>query len=291
MNYQSRIGILDSGVGGLSVYLPLRAALGNVDMVYVADTAFAPYGTKSQSDLVDRLVTLGEWFVDQGVALLVVACNTATVNGIDELRAALPTLTIVGMEPAVKPAVAEYDRVIVLGTNSTVTNPRYHDLVRRSLNPGVILSARSASADQGVEESGLADGAFVHEHLDGPIDVTRFGSKMIWHVGANELVAQVESGRLTDPTILEQKLQVSVRDPQALVIGCSHFSFLKSTIEKRWPQLEIFDGADGVVAQARKIALDQSLDRGSGRTDFVSTGPERDVRFIAPPIHFRHVEI
>lgn len=266
-----KVGILDSGVGGLSVYLPLRAALGDVDMVYLADSAFAPYGTKSQSDLVDRLITLGEWFVDQGITLLVVACNTATVNGIDELRSALPGIEIVGMEPAVKPAAAEHDRVIVLGTNSTVTNPRYHDLVARVLDP----SRQSAQ----------------HEHIDDSTDVTRLGDKTIWHVGANELVAQVESGRLTDPTILEGKLQVVVREPEAVVIGCSHFSFLKSTIEKRWPELAIFDGADGVVSQARKIALEHGLDRGGGRTDFLTSGPDRDVKFIAPPIHFRHVEI
>lgn len=271
MNHQSLIGILDSGVGGLSVYLPLRAALPDVDIIYLADSAWAPYGQKSRDELVARLITLGQWFLRQGVALLVVACNTATVSGIEELRAALPELLIVGMEPAVKPAAELTDRIVVLGTNSTVTNTRYHDLVTRVIDP-----------DRATHD---------HEHQVGPIDVTRHGDKIIWHVGANELVAQVEAGRLTDSTLLETKLQVSVREPQSIVIGCSHFSFLKSTIEKRWPELEIFDGADGVVSHARKIAVDQGLDRGSGRTDFLTTGPERQVRFIAPPIHFRHVEI
>lgn len=224
--------------------------LPNADMQYVADAAFAPYGTKEQRALVHRLINLTQWFVDREVSLLVLACNTATVNGIDELRHQFPRLRIVGMEPAIKPAAEATDRIIVLGTESTVTNLRYHELVER-----------------------WADG------------------KTVWHVGANELVAQVEAGRLTDPTLLAQKLSIPSREPESVVIGCSHFSFLKSTLEKEWPELMIFDGADGVVAQARTIALDQGIDQGSGRTNFLTTGQDRTVRFLVPPVHFRHVDI
>lgn len=245
------IGILDSGVGGLSVYLPLRSALPDADILYLADAAFAPYGTKAQSALLDRLRIITRWFIDQGVELLVIACNTATVNGIDALRTEFPKLEIVGMEPAIKPASRATDRIVVLGTESTVTNPRYRELVDR-----------------------YAVG------------------KTVWNVGANELVTQVESGRLTDPTVLEQKLQVGVREPQSVVIGCSHFSFLKATIEKRWPDLQIFDGADGVVSQVVRIAGSTlRVEPRDGHSEFLTTGPERDVQFLAPPIHFRHVDI
>ncbi len=271
------VGILDSGVGGLSVYLPLRAALPDVDMVYLADAAFAPYGTRSQPVLVDRLSTVGQWLKRHGVQLLVVACNTATVNGAEELRAALPDITIVGMEPAIKPAAEATDRIIVLGTESTVGNPRYRELVARSIGTDGNIPGVQAQADD--------------QHPRG-VTVTRAGHKVIWHIGANELVAQVEAGRLTDTTLLEQKLQVPVLEPEAVVIGCSHFSFLKSTIAKRWPELAIFDGADGVVRQT--IALlgsDRRVEPRDGRSTFLTTGPDREVRFISPPIHFRHVDI
>lgn len=273
MNHQSLIGILDSGVGGLSVYLPLRSALPDADILYLADTAFAPYGTKEQSELLDRLRLITRWFQAQGVRLLVLACNTATVNAIDVLRAEFPELQIVGMEPAVKPALEAVNRVIVLGTNSTVTNPRYHDLVTRLVDP-------IRDDDDGT-----------HEHQAGPVDVTRLGDKVIWHVGANELVEQVESGNLTDPTLLERKLSLVSREAEAVVIGCSHFAFLKPTIASVWPTLQIFDGADGVVSQASRLAYDAKLDQGNGHTQFLTTGPDRTVSFLSPPLAFRHVDM
>lgn len=245
------IAVIDSGVGGLSVYLPLRSRLPEADILYLADAQFAPYGIKSREEITRRLYELAGWLVSRGVRLLVLACNTATVNAIEDLRRTFPSLRIVGIEPAIKPAAEQCDRIVVLGTQSTVENDRYQALVAR-----------------------YAEG------------------KRVWNVGAPELVRQVEAGRLTDPTELDRLLNVAVREPEAVVIGCTHFSFLKATIHAHWPQLEIFDGADGVVAETVKWASMRGLlPEGEGRSAFFTTGPERTVQFVSPPIVFHHVEI
>lgn len=245
------IGIFDSGVGGLSVALPLRRELPEVDLIYLADAAFAPYGEHTQAEIVARMRRVTQWFHDRGVRLLVIACNTATVNAIDELRLSFVDMTFVGIEPAIKPAAQVCERIMVLGTRSTVLNDRYKTLTGRY-----------------------------------------WAGKELWSVGANELVRQVESGDLDDASNLE-RLDPPLSDVDGLVIGCTHFSFLVPTIQRHWPGLKIFDGADGVVR--RTVELAQSL--GStprvegGESAFLTTGPDRTVSFIHPPIHFHHVEL
>ncbi|MBI4022711.1 glutamate racemase [Candidatus Berkelbacteria bacterium] len=256
------IGVFDSGVGGLSVALPLRQVLPNADLIYLADAAFAPYGEKSQPAIRDRLLRIVTWFHDRDVRLLVIACNTATVNAIDDLRLAFPKMTFVGIEPAVKPAAAVCDRIVVLGTESTVHNARYHELVKRWGNGPTSPSARAGR------------------------------STTIWHRGANDLVRQVESGDLVSADRIKAHLDALPGEPDGLVIGCTHFSFFIPTIQQHWPHLQIFDGAAGVVRRTLDV-LGSTLrvqPRG-GWTEWLTTGPDRLVRFTEFPIQFRHVDL
>ncbi len=246
------IGVFDSGVRGLSVWQRLKDELPGASTMYVADSAFAPYGEKSSAQIVERSKQVARTLIEHGARMIVVACNTATVNAIEELRGEYPDTPIVGIEPAIKPAAQASEAIIVLGTNSTVSNPRYH--------------------------------ALVDEHTSG---------HHIWNIGAPELVHQVESGNLTDTTNLSQRLTQPVFEgASALVIGCTHFSFLVPTIQHSWPHLQIFDGAEGVVRRAETIAYDLGLDDEEHPTDtFVTTGDPRTVTFIDPPITFRHIEL
>ncbi|MBC7547461.1 MAG: aspartate/glutamate racemase family protein, partial [Polaromonas sp.] len=99
------IGVFDSGIGGLSVLRALRAALPQHDIIYLADSGFAPYGERSEAFVVARSQAVTSWLVAHGIAALVVACNTATAAAIAVLRATYPALPIVGVEPALRPAV------------------------------------------------------------------------------------------------------------------------------------------------------------------------------------------
>ena len=125
-----RIGIFDSGVGGLSVMQAIRARLPHAELLYAADTAHAPYGDRSEAFLCDRSERIARFLCDQGAQMIVVACNTATAAAVARLRAASPTLAVVGVEPGVKPAVAlsAARRIGVLATTRTLASEKFRKL-------------------------------------------------------------------------------------------------------------------------------------------------------------------
>ena len=126
------IGVFDSGVGGLSVLRHVRAMLPGEDLLYVADSAHAPYGDKSVQFIEARAMAIAEFLVARDAKALVVACNTATAAAIAALRQRFD-LPIVGMEPAVKPA-AEATRsgvIGVLATSGTLDSGKFAELVQR----------------------------------------------------------------------------------------------------------------------------------------------------------------
>jgi len=96
------IGIFDSGVGGLSIAKCIHKHLPNENLIYVADSLYAPYGDKSSTVIIERVNKLADWLISQNVKAIVVACNTATVIAIEQLRSRV-NLPIIGVEPAIKP--------------------------------------------------------------------------------------------------------------------------------------------------------------------------------------------
>jgi glutamate racemase len=133
------IGVFDSGVGGLSVLKALRQALPQERFVYVSDAGHAPYGERDVAHVLARSMALGQYLVQSHqVKALVVACNTATAAAIAALRAAYPTLPIVGVEPALKPAAARSRTGVVgvLATRSTLASEKFQALLQAQ-NPNV----------------------------------------------------------------------------------------------------------------------------------------------------------
>lgn len=121
------IGVFDSGVGGLSVLRALRAELPREDFVYLADSGFAPYGERGDSYVIDRTRSVVERLLkDHQVKALVIACNTATAAAIHLIRTEYPGLPLVGVEPALKPAVAlsKTRRIGVIGTRGTLASAK-----------------------------------------------------------------------------------------------------------------------------------------------------------------------
>lgn len=124
------VGVFDSGIGGLSVLKHLREQLPFEDFLYVADTAYAPYGERSNEELIDRSIKITEFFLQQGIKALVIACNTATAAAVSVLRTQYPNLIIIGMEPGIKPAAARSASKIVgvLATRSTLQSEKFNRL-------------------------------------------------------------------------------------------------------------------------------------------------------------------
>jgi glutamate racemase len=164
------VGVFDSGVGGLSVLRHIHALLPHEDLLYFADSAFNPYGDKSEQWVVRRSLLIAAFLVGRGAKALVVACNTATVAAIRELRAHYPQLPIVGVEPGLKPAAAltRSGKVGVLATRRTLATEKFlllRDQVAAATQVEFLLQGCSGLADQ--VEKGELDSPATVAMLDG----------------------------------------------------------------------------------------------------------------------------
>ena len=122
--HNGSIGVFDSGIGGLSVANAISGLLPGENLLYVADTAFAPYGARTDAEVARYSHAITQFLLGAGVKLVVVACNTATAIAIDGLRSAYPEVDFVGLEPAVKPS-ATGTAIGVMATAVTLRSPRY----------------------------------------------------------------------------------------------------------------------------------------------------------------------
>ena len=132
MTLPAPIGVFDSGIGGLSILKALRNRLPNERFVYFADSAHAPYGERDEEHVIRRsLAITSELRKAHGIKALVVACNTATAAAIAAIRKQHPNLPVVGVEPAIKPAVAltKTGHIGVLATRGTVTSVKFKELL------------------------------------------------------------------------------------------------------------------------------------------------------------------
>ena len=124
------IAVFDSGVGGLSILQCIAQQLPAENLYYVADTINAPYGEQTTEFIQQRLLAISQWLIKQNIKAMVIACNTATVNAIDFLRKHIP-IPIIGVEPAIKPAVkiSQNKRVALMVTKATSQNARFLKLI------------------------------------------------------------------------------------------------------------------------------------------------------------------
>jgi glutamate racemase len=218
-----RIGVFDSGLGGISVLREIRRRMPAASLVYVADSAWVPYGSRSEDFIRERAHSLARFLLANDADLIVVACNTATAAAAPMLRAALH-VPVVGMEPAVKPATAA-TRSGIVGVLATV---------------GTLQSARFAAL------------------LD------QFGREIqVLTRACPGLVEQVEAGDLDGPvtrSLVDQHVQPLVQaGADTLVLGCTHFPFLRPVIEaSAGPQVRVIDTGEAVARRVQEVAA--SLD-------------------------------
>ncbi len=241
------IVVFDSGMGGISVLREIVKLMPNEDIIYFGDSKNSPYGTKSME--VVRELTLGhiEHFVrDEHVKGIAIACNTATSAAVKTLRNLYPEIPLVGVEPAIKPAVLSQDHpsILVMATPVTIGGKKLHDL-----------------------EAQYKDQA------------------LIYPLACPGLMEYVERGVLTGPE-LEQFLHELIdpyleKGINGIVLGCTHYPFLKDTIARiAGPQVRIFDGGSGTARELRRRITEADLARNpehKGRVTFLNSSkdPER----------------
>jgi len=225
------IGLFDSGFGGFSVLLHLRAALPSEHFIYFADNAHLPYGDKDGSYIRARAAAIGQFLLDQGCKAIVIACNTATAAAAETLRS-MVTIPVIAIEPALKPAAMQSKtrKVGVLATEGTMRSERMADLLSR----------------------------FGQE-------------VMVYQQACPGLADQVEMGQCDAPEtrallrrFLAPMLEAGV---DTIVLGCTHYPFLRRAILNiAGDGVSLVDAGEAVARQTlRRLAEIQGLQKRDGR--------------------------
>jgi glutamate racemase len=218
------VGVMDSGVGGLTVLKHLTRQLPHEHFIYYADSAYAPYGNQSAIKIQQRCFAIADTLIAQGAKALVVACNTATAAAISPLREYFP-LPIIGMEPAVKPAAAASKNSIigVLATTGTLQSAQFAALL---------------------------------EHYGHGVQVVTQAC-----VG---LVECIEQGQLDNPhtiALLETYCQpLMAAGADTIVLGCTHYPFVRAHIQNIvGPQVTLIDTGAAVAKRLQQVLAEKNL--------------------------------
>lgn len=222
---ERQIAVFDSGLGGISVLRELVRQMPHEHFLYFGDSVNAPYGGRA-TDQVRRLTLVRvDMLMQRGLKAVVIACNTATSAAIGALRARYPDTVIVGIEPAIKLA-AEHcprGRIIVMATEVTLRERKFADLTAHFSATRDILPLPCPELVRFVEK-GILDGPAVEQTLR----------------------------RLLSPCLTP--------DTAAIVLGCTHFPFLRPVMERiTGPEVQFFDGSGGTSAQTRRLLAQQGL--------------------------------
>jgi glutamate racemase len=233
------LAVFDSGVGGLSVAREIRRALPSEDLLYVADTAYCPYGDRPDAEVRERALAVGRHVAGSGAKLIVVACNTATGAALEDLRKAVE-VPVVGLEPAVKIAarVTGARRIGVMATTSTVRSERLARLIR-SHAAGIEVLPLACP--------GLADLVEDGRHDDGTLDRTLEG--------------------MTRP--------LREAGVDAVVLGCTHYAFVAPALARvLGPGVQLVDSAPAIARRVDHLLRDGGLlaSSGSGSLRVLTTG-------------------
>ncbi len=258
------IGFLDSGSGGLSVWQAVMRLLPLETALYIGDHAYLPYSEKTTVLIRERALKMIKFLVKFQPKLIVVACNTATVAGIEAYRQSFPQLPIIGVVPVVKTAAE----------------------VSQSGSFAVLSNAYTAKSDY-------------QKHLIGKYAQ----GKNVQNLGSSKLVKLVEQGKLSGASVdaeLKKMFKKLYPETDVLALGCTHFPFLASAIRAIVGRdLRLLDSGGAVARHVARILSHNQIAAtagGPGRSEFFTTGKAREVSEIAAillgqPVRFRHVTL
>lgn len=238
--------MFDSGVGGLSVLRAIRELLPAENLLYIADSAHAPYGDLTPERIRERSEHITRHLVEHGAKAVVVACNTATAIAVEHLRT-LYSLPIVAIEPAVKPAVhrTTSGTVGVLATSATLASPRYAALLARYGDRARVVAQACPGLVERIEQ-GDCDGADTRRLLRGYL-------APLLAAGADQIV-----------------------------LGCTHYPFLRGIIEDiAGPSVEVLETGPAVASELRRrlVIAGTLREQGQGEVRFLTSG---DPQRVAP---------
>ncbi len=216
-----KIGIFDSGIGGLNVLEEVKNIMPNENIIYYQDSSNNPYGEKTDDELWVIVSNIIEYLKNKGVREIIVACNTATTRCIKKMRESYPELIFIGTEPAIKVAIDNnYKNIIILGTPGTITSDRLKELIDNN---------RSDEQINLIECKGLANAI----EFDNHDEIMR-----LLHVYLDEY---------RDKGI------------DAVVLGCTHYNYIEKEIIDVLGNVKLIDGNLGVAKQAKRKLEEANL--------------------------------
>lgn len=222
---ENPIAVFDSGVGGISVLRELVKIMPQEDYIYFGDSKNAPYGMKDKLQVRKLTLDCAKRLFDQGAKGLVVACNTATSAAVRVLREMYPYIPIVGIEPAVKPAVfcMEHPRVLVMATPMTIREEKFQMLMQRYEKDATIIPLPCPGLMDFVERGDL-DGEDLHKYL----------TELLYSYGDHQV--------------------------DAAVLGCTHYPFARKQIQRVLGEsVQIFDGGAGTAREMHRRLKESGL--------------------------------
>jgi glutamate racemase len=237
------LGFFDSGIGGLTVLAESLRRLPAENYLYMADTLHIPYGTKSKEDVQSYILQSAKVMMRENIDALVVACNTATSIAVEELRS-IYSIPIIGIEPAVKPAVemnrATGRRVLVFATPLTLQQPKYYALVSR------------------VDDQGIVDSLPLPELVD-YCEALQFDPNLMGEYFREKLAPY------------------DLNEYGIVVLGCTHYPFYTAILRDILPpHIGIVDGSVGTVKRLTAMLHRYGIagGRGSGEVRFMCTSDD-----------------
>lgn len=235
-----KVGFFDSGIGGLTVLNEAIRLLPGEDFIYYADTLNVPYGVKPKNEVKGYILGAADFMIKQDIKAIVIACNTATSIAIEELRS-IYDIPILGMEPAVKPAVEKNmginKRVLVTATPLTIKEEKLKNLITRLDNDSIV-------------------------------DL----------LALPKLVEFAEAQKFEDDVIFEYlKAELSKFDMEqygTIVLGCTHFPYYKDIFRRILPSgIDIIDGTQGTIKNLKRILKGIADPRkGNGSVTYYNSG-------------------
>lgn len=247
MEIQNRpIGFFDSGVGGISVLKEAIKILPNENFVYYGDSKNAPYGTKTVDEVRRLSFQVSEFLMEKNIKALVVACNTATSAAIKDLRMKYTGIPVIGIEPALKPAVEvqKSGKVLIMATPVTLAEKKFNDLLRRYNGKAEIVPLPCPGLAELIE-AGVLDGKELEEYLK------------------KKLLPYIHS------------------DIATIVLGCTHYPFIRNEIAKIAIGVPIIDGSIGTVKQLKtKLTMLNLLNKSGQKGSIEILNSLEDERMI-----------
>lgn len=244
---QLSIGFFDSGIGGISVLREAVALMPNENYIYIGDSMNAPYGTRTPEEVRNLSFNVIDKLISLGVKAVVVACNTATSAAIDDLREKYESqLPIIGIEPALKPAVENYGDgvVVIMATPMTLSENKFSKLSERYSETAEIVPMPCDGLVE-IIESGITSGPIVEDYLH-----NKFES-----IDKNEV--------------------------SAVVLGCTHYPFIKDALVNVINEdIAIVDGSHGTVKQLKRMLEQRDLLNKSNEKGTVTILNSKEERLI-----------